>query len=195
MAGPKERKQPGPEQKCAICESRRQPGQVEIYQFRDEVDTYIFQLDAARAIADAGRRAVPLAPKSLLRLLGMNAFDEGHLGHVDPEKPGTATRRFGGLVLLDGIHRAVRCFAEGRRFFVRELSYEESLACLVQQQVSVRDAAAITRKLRQALEYFPAEAPLDAPIECSAEILEEVARLLTQQEAAKFNLRAVPVPQ
>lgn len=44
MAGRKERKPHGLELDCAVCESRRQPGQVEIYQLRDEGDAYIFRL-------------------------------------------------------------------------------------------------------------------------------------------------------
>jgi hypothetical protein len=193
MARLKDRKQPARERKCAICESR-QPGKVEIYQFRDELDTYIFRNDTAKELVSAGRNAIPITAESLLHLLGMNYFDEGHLGHVDPAKPGICTRRFGGLILLDGIHRAVRCLAEKRPFLAHELSYEESLDCLVQQQVCARDAEAIARKLRQALEYFPRNVALDTPIECSAEMLEQAAGLLTAQELEKFNLRAVPSP-
>src|SRR5713101_813318 len=103
MARPKQRKHPGQELKCAICESRRQPGQVEIYQLRDEADAYIFRLDKAKEITGDGRPATPITAESLLCLLGMNDFDEGHLGHVDVAKPGICVRRFGGLILLDGI--------------------------------------------------------------------------------------------
>ena len=99
-----------------------------------------------------------------------------------------------GINLLDGVHRAVRCLAEKQLFLIYELSYEESLACLVQQRVSAMDAETIARKLRQALEYFPRSISSDTPIECSAEILEQAARLLSAQELEKLNLRAVPDP-
>ena len=179
--------------KCAICESR-QPGKVEIYQFRDELDVYLFRNDMAKQLAADGRSAAPIAAGALLHLVGMNCFDEAHLGHVDPAQPGICTRRFGGLILLDGVHRAVRCLAEKQPLLIYELSYEESLACLVQQRVSAKDAETIARKLRQALEYFPRSISSDTPIECSAEILEQAARLLSAQELEKLNLRAVPDP-
>jgi hypothetical protein len=191
MARSKARNCRGREPKCAICGSR-QPGTTEIYQYQDEVDTYIFSIDKAKEIAGDGRPAFAVNLESLRHLLGMNDFNEVHLGHVDPAKPGICTRRFGGLILLDGIHRAVRCFAEQRQFFVRELTYEESLACLVQQETAVKDTAAIVRRLRKALEYFPANAPVDAAIECTPEMLHRVAELLTPRERTQINLRAVP---
>jgi hypothetical protein len=196
MARPKDRVRvkSAKARKCAICGSR-QPGTVEIYQFRDELDVYLFRNDTAKQLAADGRNPAPIAAESLLHLLGMNYFDEAHLGHVDTAQPGICTRRFGGLILLDGIHRAVRCLAEKRPFLVYELSYEESLVCLVQQQVSAQDAETIARKLRQSLEYFPRSSSLDTPIECSPEMLEQAARLFSAQELKKFNLRAVPVPE
>jgi len=193
MVRPENRSQSAKKRKCAICQSRL-PGKVEVYQFWDELDVYLFRNDMAKQMAAGGRSTAPIAAESLLHLLGMNYFDEAHLGHVDPAQPGIFTRRFGGLILLDGIHRAVRCLAEKRPFFAYELSYEESLACLVQQEVSAKDAETIARKLRQALEYFPRSISLDTPIECSAGTLEQAARLLNAQELERFSLRAVPEP-
>lgn len=193
MARPHKKKWPAMEPQCAICLSRR-PGTVEIYQYRDEMDVYIFRNDTAKQLATGGRTVMRIATEPLMHLVGMNYFDEAHLGHVDPALPGICTRRFGGVILLDGIHRAVRCVAEGRGFPAYELSYEDSLKCLVQQQVAVRDAEAIVRKLRRALEYFPRETLVDTPIECSPEVLERVARLLTAPELKLFDLRAVPKP-
>jgi hypothetical protein len=167
---------------------------VEVYQFWDELDVYLFRNDTAKQMAADGGSAAPIAAESLLHLLGMNYFDEAHLGHVDPAQPGIFTTRLGGLILLDGIHRAVRCLAEKRPFLAYELSYEASLDCLVQQQVSAKDAEVIVRKLRQNLEYFPRNSLMDTPIECSPEMLKEVAKLLNAQELKKFNLRAVPGP-
>ncbi|HWZ42496.1 MAG TPA: hypothetical protein VNW97_03425 [Candidatus Saccharimonadales bacterium] len=165
---------------------------VEVYHFLDELDTYIFRLDRAREKAADGRPAAAIAPDALRILLGMNEFDLDHLGHVDPAAPGIFTRRFGGLILLDGIHRAVRCFAEKQPFSAFELSYEESLECLAKQKVAFKDAEAIARKLRRAQEHFPGIGALDTPIECSPERLLEVERLLTAKERSRFLLRAVP---
>lgn len=195
MARSKAGNRPGKEHKCAICESRRQPGTTEIYQYRDEVDTYIFWIHKAKEIAGDGRSVFPLNPESLRNLVGMSDFNEAHLGHVDPAKPGICTRRFGGLILLDGIHRAVRCFAEEREFFVWELSYEESLACLVHQKTAGKDASAIARRLRKAVKYFPADGPVDTAIECSPETLRKAAALLNSRELKQLNLRAVPNPE
>jgi hypothetical protein len=179
------------EPKCAVCESR-QPGTVEIFQFRDEFDTYVFRIDKAKEIAGDGRQAATMDAETLRRLAGMSEFDLDHLAHVDPARPGTFTRRFGGLILLDGIHRAVRCFAEKQPFLAFELAYEESLECLVQQRVSPKDAAAIVRKLRRAQEFFPGKASMDMPLECSPEVLREVQKLLTPVERYRYVLRAVP---
>src|SRR5690348_5436686 len=114
-ARPHKRKWPAMESQCAICLSRR-PGTVEIYQYRDEMDVYIFRNDTAKQLVAGGRSAIPISAEPLMHLVGMNYFDEVHVGHVDPAGPGICARRFGGLILLDGIHRAVRCVAEGRAF-------------------------------------------------------------------------------
>jgi hypothetical protein len=180
------------EDKCAICEGRRQPDAAEIYHFQDELDTYVFNVARAKDKASDGRLAVPIARETLLHLARMNTFDLNHLGHVDPGMPGIFTRRFGWIVLVDGIHRAVRCFADQQIFSAFELSYEESLECLPQQRVSVKDAEAIARKLRRALKYFPGIGAMDTPVECTAEMLSEVERLLTAKERSRFVLRAVP---
>jgi hypothetical protein len=183
------------EERCAICEARRQQATVEIFQFSDEVDTYIFQLETAKKIAADGRAALPVSQEMLRAFAGMNEFDFAHLFHVDPSSPGIFTRRFGAPILLDGTHRAIRCFAKHQPFHAFELSYEESLECLLQQRISAKDAAAIVRKLRQVLEVFPSSSPVDTPIECAPEMLREVEERLTAEERRHFILRAVPEPE
>lgn len=183
------------EERCAICKSRREEATVEIFQFSDEVDTYIFTIDSAKKIVADGRAALPVSPETLRAFVGMNEFDFDHLGHVDPSQPGIFTRRFGAPMLLDGTHRAVRCFARHQQFHAFELSYEESVECLVQQRISAKDAAAIVRKLRQVLEVFPSSGPVDTPLECPPEMLREVEKMLTAEERQRFILRAVPVPE
>jgi 3-methyladenine DNA glycosylase/8-oxoguanine DNA glycosylase len=168
---------------------------VEIFQFSDEVDTYIFQLDTAKKIASDGRAALPVSQETLRAFAGMNEFDFDHLFHVDPSRPGIFTRRFGAPILLDGTHRAIRCFAKHQPFHAFELSYEESVECLLQQRISTKDAAAIVRKLRQVLEVFPSSGPVDTPLECAPETLREAEKTLTAEERRRFILRAVPVPE
>lgn len=181
-------------ERCAICDSRREEATVEIFQFSDEVDIYIFEIDTAKKIAADGRAALPVPPETLRAFVGMNEFDFDHLLHVDPSSPGIFTRRFGAPILLDGTHRAVRCLARHQQFRAFELSYEESVECLVQQRISTKDAAALVRKLRQVLGVFPSSGPVDTPIECTPEALREVERMLTAEERQHFILRAVPVP-
>jgi hypothetical protein len=182
-------------ERCTICESRRQQATVEIYQFSDEVDTYLFQINQAKEIVADGRAALPVSQEMLRAFVGMNEFDFDHLFHVDPTRPGIFTRRFGAPILLDGIHRAVRCFARHQPFHAFELSYEESVECLLQQRVSTKDAAAIVRKLRRVLEVFPSSGPVDTPIECRLEVLREVEKMLTAAERQRFVLREVPEPE
>jgi len=182
-------------ERCAICESRREQATVEIFQFSDEVDTYIFKIDAAKKIVADGRAAQPVSQETLRAFAGMNEFDLDHMLHVDLSRPGIFTRRFGAPILLDGTHRAVRCFAKQKQFYAFELSYEESVECLLQQQISAKDAAAIVRKLRQVLEVFPSSGPVDTPIECAPEVLREVEEMLTAEERRHFVLRAVPEPE
>lgn len=182
-------------ERCAICESRRQEATEEIFQFSDEVDTYVFKIDTAKEIVADGRAALPVSPETLRAFAGMNEFDFDHLGHVDLSRPGIFTRRFGAPILLDGTHRAIRCFARHQQFRAFELSYEESVECLVQQRISAKDAAAIVRKLRLVLEVFPSSGPVDTPLEYSPEVVREVEKMLTAEERRHFILRAVPEPE
>jgi hypothetical protein len=181
-------------ERCAICEYRRQQATVEIFQFSDEVDTYIFKIDAAKKIVADGRAAQPVSQETLRAFAGMNEFDLDHMLHVDLSRPGIFTRRFGAPILLDGTHRAIRCFAKQKQFFAFELSYEESVECLLQQRTSAKDAAAIVRKLRRVLEVFPSSGPVDTPIECAPEVLREAEKTLSAEERRRFILRAVPEP-
>jgi hypothetical protein len=183
------------EERCAICESRHEEATAEIFQFADEVDTYIFRIDTAKKIVADGRAALPVSSETLRAFAGMNEFNLDHMMHVDLSRPGIFTRRFGAPILLDGTHRAVRCFARHQQFRAFELSYEESVECLVQQRIAAKDAAAIVRKLRQVLEVFPSSGPVDTPIECSPEVLREVEETLTAEECRHFILRAVPEPE
>ena len=168
---------------------------MEIFQFSDEVDTYIFQIDTAKKIVADGRAAQPVSREMLRAFAGMNEYDLNHMLHVDLFRPGIFTRRFGAPILLDGTHRAIRCFAKQRQFYAYELSYEESMECLWQQRISTKDAAAIVRKLRQVRHIFPSSGPVDTPLECAPEVVREVEEMLTAEERRHFILRVVPEPE
>jgi hypothetical protein len=66
-------------ERCAICESRRQQATVEIFQFSDEVDTYIFKIDTAKEIVADGRAAQPVSQEMLRAFAGMNEFNLDHM--------------------------------------------------------------------------------------------------------------------
>ncbi len=179
---------------CNICLGRRRPDTQEMLQVREEFDTYTFNINIAKQLAVGKRNASAIEGKSLVSLLALNYFDETHLGHVDPAVPGIFTRRFGGLVLLDGIHRAARCIIDERPFLAFELRYEESLQCLLTQQIHARNAEDIVRRLRLSLECFPNNPAPGTAIECSPRVLERVIALLTPEENEKLKPRAVPDP-
>jgi hypothetical protein len=177
---------------CNICLARRSPGTQEMLQVREEFDTYTFNINIAKQLAAGKRNAAAIAGKSLVSLLALNDFDENHFGHVDPAVPGIFTRRFGGLVLLDGVHRAARCIIDERPFLAFELRYEESLQCLLTQQIHSRNAEDIVRRLRRSLERFPNNPAPGTAIECSPQVLERVIALLTSAENETLKPRAVP---
>ena len=185
--------QAAPQPECDVCRERRH-GTQEMLQIREEFDTYTFDINIAKQLAAGKRNASAIAGKSLASLLDANDFDENHLGHVDPAVPGIFTRRFGGLVLLDGIHRAARCIIDQRPFLAFELSYEESLYCLLTQQIHARKAEDIVRRLRQTIECFPHNLAPGTAIECGPQVLERVVALLTPEENEMLKPRAVPDP-
>jgi len=189
MAGSKEK-----EESCSICEGRKITGTTEAFVIRDGPDRHLFDVNKAKKLVADGRPAIELAPQAILEILKVNYYDPNHLEHVDPEKPGILLQRFGGLVLIDGIHRAARCQQEGRDFHVYVLNYKESLACLVRQDIASNDPQAIADKLRKVLERDPGEGPLEAEIECSPQVLQRIRALLTHEENKRLVLHAVGEP-
>lgn len=158
----------------------------------EEEDRYFFNVDRAKQIVSDGRPAIAIAEATIRRFMTVNDYNPAHLPHVDPEKPGIMLQRFGGLVLLDGIHRAVLSLGEGRAFHATMLNYQESLACLVRQKNASRDAGSIVRKLRKVMSTAPASSLIEAEIECTAEVLAQVRAALTPDERRRLILKAVP---
>jgi hypothetical protein len=155
-------------------------------------DTYFFNVDKAKTIVTDERPPLELGEATIKRMTLLNAWEESHLPHVDINKPGILVQRFGGLILLDGIHRAVRCLREGTTFRAYMLNYEESLACIVRQDIASSDAIAIVEKLRRVLGTAPRSDRIEAEIECSPETLARVQMMLNPEEKQRFILRVVP---
>lgn len=176
---------------CPICSARRQKGTTEIYMIGEGEDRYFFNVDKAKTMALDGRPAIAIAESTLQRVAAVNDYSPVHLAHVDPDKPGIMVQRFGGLVLLDGIHRAVRCLNHGKPFSACMLNYQESLACLVRQEIASTDAASIVEKLRKVMSTASTIEPIEAEIECTPEVLASVRALLTPEERLRFILKAV----
>jgi len=178
---------------CSICEGRKKAGTTEVYVISEGSDRYFFNVDKAKKMVADGRPAIELAARTIGEMLKVNHYDARHLKHVDLSRPGILLQRFGGLILLDGIHRAARCLEERRKFYVHVLTYRESLACLVRQDIASHDPPAIAEKLRKVLERDVEAGTLEAEIECSAEVLKEVRQLLTTEENKRLVLHAIGI--
>ena len=176
---------------CPIC-AARQPGTTEVYVISESNDRYFFNVDKAKAIVTDERPSLELGEATIKRMMLLNAWEESHLPHVDAKRPGILVQRFGGLILLDGIHRAVRSLREEKAFRAYMLNYEESLACIVRQDIASSDAIAIVEKLRRVLGTAPRSDRIEAEIECSPATLARVQMMLQPEEKQRFTLRAVP---
>ena len=177
---------------CPICNARQHANTTEVYIISDGEDRHFFNVDKAKTIASDGRPSVPIDEWTIRRIVSLNDYAPIHLAHVDPDKPGIIVQRFGGLVLLDGIHRAVRSLQDGRTFHAYMLNYQESLACLIRQEIASHDARFIVAKLRKVLTTAPSFDSIEAELECTAEVLTQVRRMLTREEKQRFILKAVP---
>jgi hypothetical protein len=178
---------------CSVCEGRKEAGTTEVYVISDGADRYFFNVDRAKKIVADGRPVIELAARTIQEMLKVNHYDVNHLKHVDPSKPGILLQRFGGLILLDGIHRAALCLGEHRKFYVHALAYRESLACLVRQDIASHDPRSIAEKLRKVLQRDPGAGSLEAEIECSPKVLKRVRQLLTPEENKRLVLHAIGI--
>ncbi len=187
----KDRRTIGRAHACKFCEARK-PGTAEVYEFRDGLDVYWFNTAQAKQIVADGRSASKVPEEIVQAILRVNHVDQDHLKHVNPESPGILAKRYDRWILLDGLHRAARRLHAKEDFYAYRLSYEESLGCIVKQEISTTSPEAIVRRLRKVLENAePTAEPLDIEVECESAVLEEVRRLLTQEEKKLFNLRQV----
>lgn len=177
---------------CKICVARRK-NKIELYEIRDEEGSYLFNVNKAREIVADGRPSQPLSRETVRQIVAINQYHPPHMKHVEPFKPGIAVKRFGGIILLDGVHRAARALREGREFRVYELTYEESLQCLAGQSSPPDEAPSIVRRLRKVLKGS-SEPLIYAEIECDEQALRKVKAMLTPEENQRLRLRRIQKP-
>jgi hypothetical protein len=178
---------------CPICSARQTSGTTEVFVVTEGTDRHFFNVDRAKGIVGDGRAALAISDATVLQLLAINEYELAHLHHVDPEKPGIMALLFGGLVLLDGIHRAACCLRDGRPFKAQVLNHEESKTCIVREDILSRDPQAIAAKLRRVLGTAPRLDRIEAAIDCSQQTLQKVRRLLTAEENQRLELRLLQV--
>lgn len=177
--------------RCSICADRKLSGTTEIYVIQDGPDRHFFNVDKAKMLVADYRPTIILAERTIRKIVAVNYYERNHLEHVNRRTAGIVLHRFGGLVLLDGIHRAVCCLHDKRPFYVHSLSYEESLSCIVREEIASQDPHSIARKLRRVLQSDPQAGPVEAEIECGEHVRDQVLRILTTQEKRRLILRAV----
>jgi hypothetical protein len=175
---------------CAIC-SQRKLGGAEVYELKGPGGSSVFDVEKAKQIVADGRRPVLVPPDALAPFLEASHYEETHLPHVDPDSPGILGQRFSGLFILDGVHRAARCLHEQRDFHAYVLTQQETLSCLVLQDLWESNVGMVVRELRQLLEDHPAAAYLEVKLDSSPEALAQIRNLLTPEENARIKFLGV----
>lgn len=175
---------------CRIC-SQREIGGAEVYEIKGEGGSSIFDVEKAKQTASDGRPAKVVSVEALGPLLEASHYEEAHISHVTA-LPGILGQRLGGPFLLDGIHRAVRCLHEGKDFHAFVLSQEETLSCLVLQDLWESNVGMVVRELRQLLENNPDAAYLEVKLESGPDALAQIRKLLTPEENARIKILASP---
>jgi len=177
---------------CKIC-SQRELGGAEVYELQGPGGSSLFDVEKAKQIVSDGRRVELLPAGGLAPVLAASHYEEAHLAHVNPESPGIFGQRFSGFFLLDGVHRAARCLQQGKDFHAFVLTQEETLACLVLQDLWESNVGMVVRELRQLLQDHPDMAYVEVELDSGPEALEQIRKLLTAEENAR--IRIVPAPK
>ncbi|MGC2696762.1 MAG: hypothetical protein WA738_13335 [Candidatus Angelobacter sp.] len=172
---------------CKIC-AQRELGGAEVYELKGPGGSSVFDVEKAKQIAADGRPPELVPMDSLALLLAASQYEETHTAHVNTDLPGTLGQRFSGPFLLDGMHRAARCLHEGKGFHAFALTQEETLSCLVLQDLWESNIGMVVRELRQLLEEHPDTAYLEVKLDSGPQALEQVRKLLTPQENARIRI-------
>jgi len=104
---------------------------------------FIFDVTLAREIVGDGREKIELEPEDVEYSVNRCEVNEKHIPHVDPTIPGIVAHVFfptpegvvRGTRLIDGHHRAARCLQDGIPYYIRVLTEEESVKCLLQAPI------------------------------------------------------------
>ena len=172
---------------CKIC-SQRELGGAEVYELQGPGGSSLFDVEKAKQIVSDGRRAELLPADALAPILAASHYEEAHLAHVNPESPGILGQRFSGFFLLDGVHRAARCLQQGKDFHAFVLTQEETLSCLVLQDLWESNVGMVASELRQLLEDHPDMAYVEVKLDSGPEALEQIRKLLTPEENARIRI-------
>jgi hypothetical protein len=172
---------------CKIC-AQRELGGAEVYELKGPGGSSLFDVEKAKQIVSNGRPAELLPPGTPALLLGVSHYEESHLAHVNPDSPGILGQRFSGPFLLDGVHRAARCLQQGKDFHAFVLTQEETLSCLVLQDLWESNVGMVARELRQLLEDHPDAAYLEINLDSGPEALEQIRKLLTPEENSRIKI-------
>jgi len=172
---------------CKIC-SQRELGGGEVYELKGPGGSSVFDVEKAKQIVADGRRPVLVPADALVPLLAASHYEEAHLPHVDLRSPGIQGQRFSGTFLLDGVHRAARCLQQGKDFHAFVLTQEETLSCLVLQDLWESNVGMVARELRQLLEEHPDAAYLEVKLDSGPQALEQIRKLLTPEENARIRI-------
>lgn len=174
---------------CKICAQRALGGR-EVFELTGAGGTSIFDVERAKQICSDGRTPQLAPADALALLLPSTHYEEAHLLHVNPDVPGILGQRFSGAFLLDGVHRAVRCLREKKDFYAYILTQEETLSCLVVQDLWESNIGMVVRELRQLLQDHPDAAYFEVNLGSSPQALEQVRKLLTPEENARIKISA-----
>lgn len=126
---------------CIICRKERRPARL-LHSIRGAAGLYVFDITKAAQIVQFDRRDSQFISRGTLeRLLKINdLWHQDHLDHVDAAHPGLMGPFFGGMVLLDGIHRAAKAYRDGLPYYVNLLTFAELNSCRVDNIVLTPEA-------------------------------------------------------
>jgi len=172
---------------CKIC-SQRELGGEEVYELKGPGGSSLFDVEKAKQIVSDARRPELVPADALAPLLVASHYEEAHLPHVNLNSPGILGQRFSGSFLLDGVHRAARCLQQGKDFHAFVLTQEETLSCLVLQDLWESNVGMVVRELRQLLEDHPDAACLEVKLGSGPQTLEQIRKLLTPEENARIRI-------
>lgn len=176
---------------CPVCAVRGK-GTTEVYLLGEGEDALVLNVDRAKVIVSDGRPAQILDQAELAKIVTANDYSLEHLEHVVPAWPGITMRGREGLILVDGIHRAVHCLNVAKPFHAYLLSYSESMSCTVEKGSILADAACIVGSLRRLFSDTSVFGTVQVELECDSRVMGMVLSLLTPEERPRVVWKETP---